>query len=233
MTGKRIRRRSRRRVVSLVAAVLLTGTASAWALSRIETGPGAERGTLTAEEPDEVYVSPGEPTTPSASPATRARRASASPEGPEGLTLPSGVTVDVRAVSTRADGVLDVPDDIRVAGWWRGGSRIGDPFGATLVAAHIDSRVQGLGPYAEVLRAGPGARLVLRSAHLRQKFRVTALRVVPRDRLEDATDLFSVSGPRRLVLVTCAGPFDASRGGYQNLALLTARPTGPPVRRRD
>ena len=68
------------------------------------------------------------------------------------VRLPSGTSVDVDAVSTTSDGLLDVPDDIRTAGWWRGGSRIGDPFGSTLIAAHIDSRTQGLGPYAELLR---------------------------------------------------------------------------------
>jgi hypothetical protein len=229
MTGKRVRRRSPRRLVPVVAAVLVAGSASAWALSGVGPGPGAERGTLTAQQPDESS-SPSQPR-PSASPATPGRRASAAPERPLRLTLPSGVSVEVRAVSSTADGLLDVPDDVAVAGWWRGGSRIGDPFGATLVAAHVDSRVQGLGPYAEVLRAQPGARLGVVTAHLRQAFKVTSLRVVPRERLARVTGLFSGSGPRRLVLVTCAGPFDAARGGYQSLAILTARPEGPPAPR--
>jgi hypothetical protein len=233
MTGKRVRRRPWRRVVPIAVAVLVAGTASAWALSGVGPGPGAERGTLTAQQDEDPPTdsASSEPAPPRASPAARGRRAAAAPEAPVRLTLPSGVSVAVRAVSADADGLLEVPDDIDVAGWWRGGSRIGDPFGATLIAAHVDSRVQGLGPYAEVLRTEPGARLVVRSVHQRQTFRVTSLRVVPRDGLSEVTGLFSVSGPRRLVLVTCAGPYDASRGGYLNLAIVTARPSGPPARR--
>ena len=135
------------------------------------------------------------------------------------------------SVSTRPDGLLDVPDDVRTAGWWRGGSRLGDPFGATLIAAHIDSRTQGLGPYVELLRAERDDEIRVRSAHLVQHFRVTSLRLVPRSSLAGVTDIFSASGGRRLVMVTCAGPFDPDRGGYQNLAIVTARPTTAPLPR--
>ena len=38
-------------------------------------------------------------------------------------------------------------------------------------------------------------------------------------------------GPRRLTMVTCAGPYDAARGGYQNLAVVTARPVTRPASR--
>jgi hypothetical protein len=229
MSGKRVRHRARRRAAPVVAAVVLTGVGSAWALSGIDPGPGPERGALSAEDATPSASGNGSPS-PSASPATPGRRASARAERPGQIRLPSGTVVDVEAVSTRADGSLAIPDDNRVAGWWRGGSRIGDPFGATLIAAHIDSTVQGLGPYAELLGVQPRARIVVRTATQRQAFRVTSLQVVPRDRLAGATDLFSVSGPRRLVMVTCAGPFDADHGGYQNLAVVTARPAGPPVR---
>ena len=69
-----------------------------------------------------------------------------------------------------------------------------------------------------------GARIVVRSAHLRQVFRVTSLRLVPRAELAGDGEIFAVSGRRRLTMVTCAGPYDADRGGYQNLAIITAIP---------
>ncbi len=75
--------------------------------------------------------------------------------GPGPLRLPSGRVVPVAAVSTTPAGVLDVPRDVRRAGWWRGGSRLGDPQGSTLVAAHVDSTTQGLGPFSELLGVGP------------------------------------------------------------------------------
>ena len=137
----------------------------------------------------------------------------------------------IRTVSTRSDGGLAVPHDIRTAGWWRGGSRLGDPFGSTLVAAHVDSTTQGLGPGAALLAVRPHQRFVLTSATLRQVFRTTSLRLVPRSELAGERCLSSASGARRLVLVTCAPPFVPARGGYQNLAVVSAVPVSDPTPR--
>ncbi len=146
-------------------------------------------------------------------------------------TLPSGQEVAVRSVGTTTDGLLDVPADVDQAGWWRGGSRLGDPFGSTLVAAHVDSRTQGLGPFAELLTVSRGARVRLASERLTQVFEVRSRQLVPQGSLVRETWLFDVSGERRLTLVTCAPPYDASRGGYQNLAVVTAVPVSPAERR--
>ena len=134
----------------------------------------------------------------------------------------------IRAVGTTTDGVLDVPDDIRVAGWWRGGSRLGDPFGSVLVAAHVDSATQGLGPFAELLTVTAGARIRVQSRGLRRTYEVHSRRLVPQGGLVDDSWIFDVSGDARLTLVTCAPPYDRARGGYQNLAVVTALPVGPP-----
>jgi Sortase domain len=148
---------------------------------------------------------------------------------PRSVRLPDGVVVPIRAVSTRRDGLLDVPRDIRTAGWWRGGSRLGDPWGSTLVAAHVDSRTQGLGPYAALLDVRRQDRFVLTSDTLRQTFRATSLRLVPQGPLTGKRWLSSPSGARRLVLVTCAPPYVPARGGYQNLAVVTAIPVSAPT----
>jgi hypothetical protein len=149
------------------------------------------------------------------------------PQPPTGIRLPNGLRLVVRAVGTRHNGLLDVPDDIRVAGWWSGGSMLGDPFGSSLVAAHVDSLTQGLGPFASLLGVQPGDRVHLWSRGLRQTFSVTSLRLRPRGTIGAHAYLHSPAGPRRLTLVTCAGPYDAARGGYQNLAVITATPLGP------
>jgi hypothetical protein len=163
----------------------------------------------------------------SAPPAAVAQRVgSGVPEPPTRIELPDGHRVAIRPVRTTRNGLLDVPDDIRVAGWWSGGSRLGDPFGSTLVAAHVDSRTQGLGPFATLLGVRPGDRLDLWSAGLRQTFRVTSLRLRPQGTIGPRSWLHSPVGPRRLTLVTCAGPYDAARGGYQNLAVIVATPVG-------
>jgi len=163
----------------------------------------------------------------SASPAAVAERVGAVlPEPPRGIRLPNGRRVGIRTIGTTRNGLLDVPADIHLAGWWSGGSRLGDPFGSTLVAAHVDSRTQGLGPFASLLVVRAGDRVHLWSHGLQQTFEVTSLRLRPQGTLGPTSWLHSPEGPRRLTLVTCAGPYDAAHGGYQNLAVITAKPLG-------
>lgn len=165
--------------------------------------------------------------------AVGVRAGAASPEVPRGVQLPSGLRVAVRPVSTTGDGTLDVPGDIDVAGWWRGGSRVGDPFGSVLVAAHVDSSAQGLGPFAELLSVTAGESIVVTTAHLSQEYVVTELRLLDQGPLAEHAWVYSPSGPHRLTLVTCAGAYDPSRGGYQRLAVVTAMPVGQPSPRES
>jgi hypothetical protein len=165
--------------------------------------------------------------------AVPARRAASLvvPEAPVSARLPSGRVVGIRPVSTRPDGSLDVPDDIGSSGWWRGGARVGDPFGSMLVAAHLDSRSQGLGPYAELLTVQRGQTVRITTEHLHQDFVVRSRQLVRQGPLAEEPWLFSPAGSNRLTLVTCAPPFDRSRGGYQSLAVVTAVPATDPIRR--
>lgn len=196
-------------LVVVVALLVLSGCSAAQ-----EQGRGPDRATAVS--------------TPTPSPAAPARRASSvvRPQRPVAVRLPSGAVVPVRRAGTTRTGLLDVPADTRAAGWWTGGSRVGDPFGSTLLAAHVDSRSQGLGPFAELLGLKGGERLRLDSAGLTQDFEVRSLRLVPQGPLTRRTGLFAAAGSRRLVLVTCAPPYVPGRGGYQNLAVVTARPVG-------
>jgi hypothetical protein len=201
-------------VVATVLLMSLSGCAAATSSEGPAPGPSA-RATSPSTPAREV------------SPAERATSVP-EPEAPSLAVLPSGRQVPVSTVGTTAAGTLAVPDDIDVAGWWRGGSRIGDPFGSVLVAAHVDSRTQGLGPFAELLTVTAGSRIRLESDGLRQAFEVRSRRLVPQGTLADDSWIFDAAGDLRLTLVTCAPPYDSSRGGYQNLAVVTARPLGPP-----
>lgn len=183
------------------------------------TPPGARsRGTPTASS-----EAPAQPAVP-------ARRAPSVvvPQPPVAARLPSGTVVAIREVSSRADGELAVPEDVDTAGWWKGGARLGDPFGSMLVAAHIDSRTQGLGPYAELLEARPGERVRIFSRGLVQDFAINRRRLVPQAPLTKEQSIFAPTGPARVTLVTCAPPYLRSEGGYQNLAVVTAVPVSQP-----
>ena len=101
-------------------------------------------------------------------------------ERPVSVRLPSGTLVPVRPAGIRGRGLLDVPDDITEAGWWRSGARLGDPFGSTLIAGHVDAVDQGLGAFAELLAVHPGQRVRVRSHGLEQSFSIRSRRLVPR-----------------------------------------------------
>lgn len=214
-----------RRAPGVAVAVTMLAVLGSCADAQPES---SEPGAAPGPAPVGTSTGPARPT-----PVTPARRAPsvAQAQPPRSLTLPTGRTVAVSAVGTTRAGLLDVPADVAVAGWWEGGARLSDPFGSVLVAAHVDSRTQGLGPFAELLEVDRGARLLLESAGLRQSFEVRSRRLVPQGSLVDDSWLFDASGPARLTLVTCAPPYVAARGGYQNLAVVTAVPLGRPEAR--
>ncbi|MET0468562.1 MAG: class F sortase [Aeromicrobium sp.] len=152
------------------------------------------------------------------------------PQRPEALGLPSGTSMPVDVVSTGEDGVLELPADIDRAGWWDGGSRIGEPYGAMVLAAHVDSVADGIGPFAELLRTRPGQRIrVSGTDGAAQLFEIASVRRTPRTSLSERASTFSVRGPLRLVLITCAGPFDPQRGGYRDNLVVVAKPVGRPL----
>jgi hypothetical protein len=218
--------RPRALMLSACLVVLTAGCAG----GDVSARPGAGGVVPPSSSPAPSASASASASSPSAAePVTPARRAGSvvTPRRPTRATLPSGRVVPVAAAGTTGSGVLDVPDDVDVAGWWRGGSRIGDPFGSILVAAHVDSDSEGLGPFAELLTVREGARIRLEAGGLLQDFAVQSRRLVPQGSLVDDGWIFDASGDLRLTLVTCAPPYDATRG-YQNLAVVTAVPLGPP-----
>jgi len=132
--------------------------------------------------------------------------------------------MEVRRATTDANGELVVPDDVDIAGWWDGGAQVGDPFGTMVIAAHVDSRIQGLGPFSELLSASEGDAVVTLAEEVDQTYVISSITRIAREALTERDDLFSSSGGHRLVLITCAGDFVPEQGGYQELAIVVAEP---------
>ncbi len=147
------------------------------------------------------------------------------PARPIALVLPDGTRMPVVPVSTRADQALELPPDVGTAGWWDGGPRLGDPYGALVVAAHVDSFAEGVGPFAQLLTFRSGQRVQLMSRTLSADFEVDVVRFVPRSSLPSDPDAFARDGPLRLVLITCGGPYDADAGGYRDNVVVVAELT--------
>ncbi len=209
--------RTRPRLLLLLLMLVLAGgcAATSGEPAAKSMQPPARAAPSTATSPS-TATDPGSP--PPAAVATPAG-SQVVPRRPALAVLPDGTRMPVDLAGTTPAGALRVPDDITHAGWWRGGSRLGDGFGSIVIAAHVDSRTQGLGPAASLLSAAPGAELVLGIGKLRQRFAVVSVTRVDRDRLRERKDLFSARGPLRLVFLTCGGPFDPERGYRDNVVV--------------
>jgi hypothetical protein len=146
---------------------------------------------------------------------------------PRSIRLPSGTTMVVKRAETDGKGVLRLPNNINRAGWWDGASRLGDPYGSVVIAAHVDSYTQGKGPFAEVLSLHAGNIIKVRSTGLQETYRVTSARLVPKPSLNSRSYAYSGHGPSRLVLITCGGPWDAVNSYHDNMVVVASPVSRP------
>ncbi len=142
---------------------------------------------------------------------------------PARIDLPNGSTAVVEPEPT-VGGVLRVPSDITHVGWWDGGARAGDPFGSTVIAGHIDSRLQGLGFFAELLSVRAGDRIVLRSGRHELTYQVRSTALVKKEALASDSEALGQRGPHRLVLITCSGEWHPEIRSYDSNLIVVADP---------
>jgi LPXTG-site transpeptidase (sortase) family protein len=121
---------------------------------------------------------------------------------------------------------MALPEDPATAGWYRYGAAPGSRQGATVVAAHVDSKKYGVGPLAGLgsLRKGDPIELVV--GRVKYRYSVTQVSIIDKDRL-DVAGLFSLTGPERLHIVTCGGEFDTTTRHYNDNVVAVAVRTAP------
>jgi LPXTG-site transpeptidase (sortase) family protein len=108
-------------------------------------------------------------------------------------------------------------------GWYEFGSRPADATGATVLAAHVDSKKEGLGPFARLRNVREGTNVVLTTENgTKHRYRVTAVEVTPKSTVPLA-QVFQRDGAPRLTLVTCGGAYDRGTG-YSDIVVVTALP---------
>jgi hypothetical protein len=134
-----------------------------------------------------------------------------------------GLDADVRPVGVGGDRQMRLPDDPRVLGWYRFGSSPGDD-GSVVLAGHVDSRRFGVGPLVALqsIDVGTVVQVVTRPGEVRT-YRVDSIERFDQQALPPA--VFTRTGPERLRLVTCTGPYLPRAGGYQQNLVVTAVPT--------
>lgn len=122
------------------------------------------------------------------------------------------------------DGVLQIPADVAHVGWWDGSSAAGDPFGATVIAGHVDSREQGLGFFAELLLVQVGDVITLRAAGEALTYQVLSTTLVDKEALASESQALDQRGPHRLVLITCSGQWHPEIRSYDSNLVVVAEP---------
>lgn len=142
---------------------------------------------------------------------------------PVRLGIPAlGVDAAIIPVGVEPEGDMEVPKDVRTAGWYRFGSLPG-ARGSAMVIGHVDSRVQGPGIFFGLSRLQLGERIGVQLAGgPTQYFVAVGRRFIAKDELP--LDLFARDGPPRLTLVTCGGGFDESSRSYSHNVVVYAVP---------
>lgn len=195
----------------VLGVLLVVGVPTAWLLTR----PGASDGPPVAEVVASTPV-----TTRPATPQPAETR-----PDPTRLTVPAlGIDAPLDAVGVEPDGTMTIPEDVSRVGWYRFGPAPGAAEGSAVLAGHVDDAVQGLGALSPLSGASVGDEVRVDDA----AGGTTTWQVVARQEFSKQSvplaDLFTRTGPPRLVLITCGGPFLADIRSYEDNVVVVAEP---------
>lgn len=156
--------------------------------------------------------------------ATRLPRPDRTPR-PTAIMLPgTDVRAPVDVVGVDDAGQVEVPTDVTRAGWYRFSVAPGGTRGSTVIVGHRDGVNQGTGAFAALDDLRPGDSIEIERADgVLIGYTVVARESFDKSRVP-FRELFSKSGPARLTLITCGGPFDSSTLGYTDNIVITALP---------
>ena len=142
---------------------------------------------------------------------------------PVRIALPDlGIDMEISAEGIDQEGAMALPKNAATAGWYRFGPGLRETAGATVIAAHVDSPHDGVGPFSRLKDAAVGS-LVNVSADdgSTVAYTVTEVRSVGKIGAPMA-EVFDRAGSPRLTLVTCGGVFDYDTGHYVDNVIVTA-----------
>jgi Sortase domain len=213
-------------VVLAGGLVLAAGSPAIWAGSRPPTAAGPPLTSVVASNP----VPPGPVPRPAAGASDPVvHPADPLPDAPMAapvrLVVPDvGIDAPVDPVGVTPDGLLQLPDDVHRVGWYRSGPVPGQPQGSAVLAGHVDSWNQGLGALSRLPSVEPGQQIaVTDAAGQLTRWQVVTRQLVVKQQLP-LPELFTRSGPPRLVLLTCGGPFDERLRSYRDNLVVVAVP---------
>jgi len=173
----------------------------------------------------EFVVAPGStPTTKAASHQVLAGGSCADSAGSWHVVIPSLCINAPMTQTGSSGGSVVIPTAVSEVAWYNQSAGFSSPSGNTVIVGHVDSYSQGPGALSRLSRIQPGAVVIARGDGGQGRWLVTSLRVYPKAALPQ--DIFTTTGARQLVLVTCGGPIEHIDGiaTYADNVVVTAVP---------
>jgi sortase (surface protein transpeptidase) len=136
------------------------------------------------------------------------------------------VDAPIVPVGLEEDGAMEIPDRVAEIGWYDPDGLGVSPgsTGTAVLAGHVDSRSQGRGALYDLrdLRVGEIIEVDLDDGTV-QRWLINEVIQYPKDVLP-LYDVFTWSGPPRLVVITCGGTFDRTVRSYTDNLVVYAEP---------
>ena len=135
-----------------------------------------------------------------------------------------GVDMPVAPVGVDPGGMMGLPVDPAVGGWYQFGPDATSTTGHVVISAHVDAPDYPIGPLARLRELGAGAEIIVDAEN--GASRTYVLESVTYYLKTDLPtgDLFNRDGAPALVLITCGGAFDSTTGRYRDNVVAIARP---------
>lgn len=122
-----------------------------------------------------------------------------------------------------SNGEMSLPVSPFVAGWYEFGSAPDSRRGAIVLAAHVDSLAEGVGPFSRLRDAREGMLVdVVDAEGELHRYEVESVERIEKDEV-DFDQVFTDQGETHLVLITCGGVWDRDRSSYTDNYIVTAR----------
>lgn len=224
----------RRSWLLLITSLALMAVGFGWLIgARIDSEraafePAGDRASAIAALAESASPSPSPTVTASTGPSP-----SATATEPVGVPVPRRVRIPSLDVNTKVLPVgldkhrnMEIPEDIRLVGWYDLGVAPGADQGSAVLVAHRDGRVQGRGVFYSIGNLKPGNRIeITRDDESKVTYEVVARELITKTGFtKSAPELFAIDGPHRLTLISCGGEYDRDNGGYQANVIVTAVP---------
>lgn len=143
---------------------------------------------------------------------------------PESMSIPViGIEASVQHLGTTETGEMAVPDNIDEVSWFSPGYKPGQN-GRAVIAGHVDG-IDGPAIFWDLSKLEPGDEILVEGEGRKLIYKVHTMESVPLDEA-DIPKIFGYSSSPELVLITCSGTYDYSRGTREERLVVYASYAG-------